>query len=204
MSGQATNSKTWWEERYQKSNGFIYSKEPSKFLMDYLDLIPRGGKILEIASGEGRNAVALAVKDFDVTAIDYAESAMARAKKLATESGISGAKQIQWKSSDLDFFIPELLTYDAIVSIDFKPPITLLKNLTRGLKQGGHVFMEAHLLEAMKTNSSLEAFECYKPNELLQSLNPQSVSLQVLSYSELNPAKWGDKVFFIGKKTQLL
>jgi len=204
MNPPVANTKNAWEERYQKSTGFLYSKEPSKFLIDYLELIPAGGKVLEIACGEGRNAVALALKGFEVTAIDWAAPAIERAQKLAADSGVTEAKQILWKSSDLDFFIPELLTYDAIISVDFKPPLTLLKNLTRGLKQGGHVLMEAHLTQAMNSNSSLEIFECYKPNELLQTLSPTSVSLQVLTYSELNPAKWGDKVFLIGKKTQLL
>jgi len=193
------NTKAWWDERYERADGFLYSKTPSSFVFDYIDLIPSAGKVLEVASGEGRNAVALALKGFQVTAIDFSAVAQARAQKLAADSGAS----VTWKNSDLDFFLPELLSFDAIVCVDFKVPITLLKNLSRGLKSSGHLFMEAPLLESMKTNKSLEAFECYKPNEILTSLNPQTMSFQVQFYSELGPAKWGDKAFLIAKKTQL-
>lgn len=200
-SSHKENTKAWWEERYQKSgSNLLASKEPSSFLMTYLDLIPLKGKVLEIGVGEGRNAVALALKGFDVTGIDFAATAIERAQKLADES----QTKVNLRTADLDFFIPELLTYDAIISIDFKPPLTLLKNLSRGLKQGGHLFVEVPLLEAMKSNKSLEAVECYKPNELLNTLNPQSMQFQVLQYSELNPGKWGEKAFLICKKTQLL
>ncbi len=195
------NTKEWWNEKYSKTEGYLYSKTPSEFVISYLDLIPSGGKVLEIAAGEGRNAVALALKGYDVTAIDSAPLAHERAQKLAAESGA----KVNWKTGDLDFFIPELLAYDAIVSVDFKPPLTLLKNLSRGLKQNGVLIMEAHLLAAIKTNKSIEAFECYKANELLTSLNPQSMSFQIQYYSELTPSSaWGDKVFLIAKKTQLL
>lgn len=199
MATQAQNTKDWWDSRYSSASGFLFSKQPSDFLMAHLDLIPNGGKILVIACGEGRNAVALALKKFNVVAIDYSKVAIERAQALAAESGV----KVEWKSSDLDFFIPELLAFDAIVCIHFKPQLTLLKNLTRGLKQGGHLIMEAHLLEAMKTQKSLETFECYKPNELLSTLNPQGMQLQVLYYSELGPAKSCDKVQMIAKKTQL-
>jgi len=168
-------------------------------LVQHLDLIPEGGRVLVIASGEGRNAVALALKGYKVVAIDYSKVAVERAQMLAKESNVT----IEWKSADLDFYIPELLSFDAIVSINFKPPLTLLKNLTRGLKQGGIVMMEAPLLEQMKSQRQLEAFECYKPNELINTLNPQASQLLVLYYSELGTSKSCDRVQMIAKKTQL-
>jgi 2-polyprenyl-3-methyl-5-hydroxy-6-metoxy-1,4-benzoquinol methylase len=193
------NSKDWWEARYQKASAGLYSKEPSSFLFEYWDLLPPKAKILEIACGEGRNAVAMALKGAQVTAIDFSPTAIERAKALATASSVS----VEWRTADLDFFIPELLTYDAIVAVDFKAPLTLIKNVSRGLKQGGFLMMEQHLLQAMKTKSQLEAFECYKPNELLNTLNPTAAQLLVLHYSELCLGAWGEKATLIAKKTQL-
>jgi len=78
------NSKLWWDERFAsvKEGTFLYSKEPSGFLMNYLDLIPTGGKILDIACGEGRNAAALAAKGFQVSALDFSQVALERAQKF--------------------------------------------------------------------------------------------------------------------------
>src|SRR4051812_22701599 len=110
-SAHKENSRDWWNERYSKTGeAFLYSKEPSKFLLQYLDLLPAKAKICEIACGEGRNSVALALKGYDVLAIDGSSVALARAEKLAKDSGA----KVQFKSLDLDFFIPDLLTFDAI------------------------------------------------------------------------------------------
>jgi len=198
-SAHKENSKEWWDEIYSSSGDqYFYSKEPSKFLLDYLKLLPQGAKILDIACGEGRNAVALAEKGYAVTAIDSSDVALERANEFAKKSKV----KINFISKDLAFFIPDLMAFDAIISIDFKPPVTLIKNLSRGIKQHGHIFIEAYLMEAAKEKKNLEAFECYKPNELLKSV-PQA-SLQIEYYSELSPAKWGEKVFLIAKKSQFL
>lgn len=194
------NSKAWWDERYQLSSDFFYSREPSKFLLEHLDLLPPSAKIFEVGCGEGRNSVALAKKGFQVTAADFSQVALERAQKLARDSGAT----INFKSIDLDLFIPELHTYDAIVSIDYKIPLTLLKNLGRGLKQGGHLLIETYLMAACKEIKTVEPFECFKPNELLSQFIPsQSLTFQILSYSELGP-KWAEKAYLVAKKTQLM
>jgi SAM-dependent methyltransferase len=195
------NSKAWWDERFAESGSgsFLYSKEPSGFLMSYLDLLPKSAKILEIACGEGRNAVALAAKGYDVTALDFSNVALERAKALASGSGV----EVHFRALDLDFYLPELLTFDAIVTINFRPSAGLIKNIGRGLKEKGHLIMEAPLMESAKVHEKIEAFECFKPNELLQLFTTQP-TFQVLYYSELGDAKWGENVFLIAKKSQLL
>src|SRR5690606_10291257 len=81
------NSKTFWDERYASSgDSFLFGKEPSTFLMNHLGLLGPRSKILDLGSGEGRNAVAMALKEHSVTAIDYSEVASARAEALAKDS----------------------------------------------------------------------------------------------------------------------
>jgi len=48
-----------WDERY-KEEGFAYGAEPNDFLKSEFFRIPKGGRVLCLAEGEGRNAVFLA------------------------------------------------------------------------------------------------------------------------------------------------
>ncbi len=68
-----------WDERYDKE-AFHYGKEPNDFLRDNLTLIPKGGRVLCLAEGEGRNAIFLARSGFKVTAVDRARKGLRGAK----------------------------------------------------------------------------------------------------------------------------
>lgn len=199
MNAVQENTKEWWNQRYESATPNLYSKEPSKFLMKHLELLPKAAKVLDLGCGEGRNAVALALKGFDVEAKDFSDVAVARAEELAKSSNA----QLKIKKADLDFFIPELMAFDAIVSIDFKPPQSLLKNLIRGLKKGGCLLMEAPLVEACIDNKSLEVFECFKKGELLKEM-AGGMNYRVVYYSELEPDFSATKVQFIAQKTEML
>ncbi len=48
-----------WNERYDTED-YVYGTEPNDFLVSIADRIPRGGKVLSLGEGEGRNAVYLA------------------------------------------------------------------------------------------------------------------------------------------------
>ncbi|MDB5037212.1 MAG: ribosomal protein methyltransferase-like protein [Bacteriovoracaceae bacterium] len=194
------NSKAWWDEKYTSSgNSFFYDKAPSNFLLQNIELIPKGAKILDVACGEGRNAVALASMGHKVTAIDFSAVALERAKSLARESGV----EVTFKSTDLDMYLPELMAFDVILSVDFKPAKTFISNVSRGLAQHGFFLMEAFLMAGAKAYDSIEAFECFTPNELIRQFVPSQASFKILNYSELGPAKWGEKVFLVAQKAQL-
>jgi len=75
-----------WDERF-KGKKLAFGKEPNPFLKKYLRLVPRG-KALDIAAGEGRNAVFLAMHGFDVDAVDISERGLQKARKLAKEAGV--------------------------------------------------------------------------------------------------------------------
>jgi SAM-dependent methyltransferase len=191
------NSKAWWDEKYTLTSGaLLYGKEPSKFLMESAELFPKAAAILDVACGEGRNAVALASKGHRVTALDFSSVALERAKVLAVESHL----EVTFKAADLDMYIPELMSFGVISIVNYKPATTFLTNVARGLAKDGFLIVEAHLVEACKTDESLETFECFSPNELLRQFVTPQGSFRVLSYSEI--ASEG-KAFLVAKKTQL-
>lgn len=75
-----------WDERYSEP-GFAYGTAPNDFLVSVADRIPQG-KILSLAEGEGRNAVYLALRGFQVTGVDGSEVGLRKARALATERGV--------------------------------------------------------------------------------------------------------------------
>jgi 2-polyprenyl-3-methyl-5-hydroxy-6-metoxy-1,4-benzoquinol methylase len=71
-----------WDERF-KGKGFAFGKEPNPFLKKHIHLLQKG-KTLDIASGEGRNAIFLAQHGFEVDAVDISDRGLKKAQKLAS------------------------------------------------------------------------------------------------------------------------
>ena len=66
-----------WDARYEASPR-VWSATPNQFVeSELVDLAP--GSALDLASGEGRNALWLASLGWQVTAIDYSAVAIERA-----------------------------------------------------------------------------------------------------------------------------
>jgi SAM-dependent methyltransferase len=166
-----------WNERYGGSS-YLFGKEPSLLLRNHLDAL-RKGKALDVAMGEGRNAVFLAKNGFAVEGVDCSSVAVEKAKRLATEAGVT----VDAKAQNLDFFLMPLMKYDTIVMTYFKPLPRFYSEIKRGLVAGGTVAIEAFLVEQTRKQPSpqLAADECYRPNELLHALK----DFEVLFYSEL-------------------
>lgn len=76
-----------WESRYGAPD-YIFGKEPNHFLMSCRNLLPKSGRALSIADGEGRNGVWLAEQGLDVVALDFSEAAQIKAASLAKERGV--------------------------------------------------------------------------------------------------------------------
>lgn len=71
-----------WEERFAQDE-YVFGTEPVPFLLKHDALFQSGQTVLSIAEGEGRNGVHLAKKGLAVTGVEFAPSAVEKAKKLA-------------------------------------------------------------------------------------------------------------------------
>ncbi|MFG3603067.1 methyltransferase domain-containing protein [Micromonospora chersina] len=71
-----------WDTRYASTPGLVWSAEPNRFVVESVTgLTP--GAALDLAAGEGRNAVWLAEQGWRVTAVDFSPVAVARGRELA-------------------------------------------------------------------------------------------------------------------------
>ena len=77
-----------WEERFAK-HGYLFGTEPVPFLLKHDAYFEVGQSVLSIAEGEGRNSVHLAKKGLNVTGVEFAPSAVAKAEKLARKNNVA-------------------------------------------------------------------------------------------------------------------
>ncbi len=164
-----------WDKRFGRKE-FAFGEEPNPFLKKYIRLLPKG-KALDIASGEGRNAVYLAQNGFDVDAVDISERGLKKAKKLARLKGV----KIHTFLVDLDQYQIEKGTYDLIANFFFLKR-RLIPKIRKGLKKGGKVIFETYLLEhrTLGTGRPKQAKYFLKPNEPLRLFK----NFRILFYRE--------------------
>lgn len=196
MDSNDIDSQEWWEQRYKQEDNFLYSKLPSAFLVDHVKLLKKG-ETLDLAMGEGRNAVFLAKQGFNVTGIDFSQTACDRAKALAYEHGVT----FEIKKQSLDFFLIPLMKYDTIIISNFHPHQSIMKNLVRGLTVGGTILIEGYTKEQITHGKGFkpEFKECFGSNELLKELT----GLKILLYNERQMGDGEYRVQCIGVKTSM-
>src|SRR6476659_2942774 len=108
-----------WEARYA-APGYAFGTAPNHFLASCKPLLPRHGKALAVADGEGRNGVWLAQQGLDVLSIDFSPAAQAKARALAQKRNVSlrveRADVIDWTWPENEFDVV------AVIFIQFANP----------------------------------------------------------------------------------
>lgn len=127
-----------WDRKFAGSD-FIYGTEPSPFLADNAELLPAQGKALDVAAGEGRNAVFLARQGLEVDAVDISEVGLDKARRFAVEAGVT----INTIVADLNDYVPAKNSYDVVVVFNYLQR-DLIDDLKAALKPGGLVIYETY------------------------------------------------------------
>lgn len=175
-SSSAPSERERWDARYSAAD-CVFGKEPCGFLAEKIALLPKG-KVLDLAMGEGRNALFLAREGFDVTGVDISPVAVAKAKRFAEEQGV----RLRAIVADLAAYDQGEALYDAITNFyAFEP--RLFPGIVRALKPGGVFVFETFSIDHLEVGGSFgprnPAF-LVKPNELLKRLE----ALRILFYED--------------------
>ena len=85
MSDIRTNYEKWYD-----CDGYYWGTEPADFLDELISLCPpsKDKKVLDIGCGEGKDAVYMAQKGYDVTAFDLTENGIKKTIRFAEEKGV--------------------------------------------------------------------------------------------------------------------
>ncbi len=133
-----------WNQKYRDAE-YISGKEPCEWLTDNADLLTGKGKALDLATGEGRNAVYAASLGYDVLAVDVSDIGIKKAKALALEKKLN----INALVADLDDYEFDKDTFDLVMCFNFLER-KLFPKIRQSLKPGGLIFYETFTLDYLK------------------------------------------------------
>lgn len=128
-----------WNKRY--ASGKYSSAKPHKLLVELAGKL-KPAKALDLACGAGRNAIFLAEKGWNVTAVDNSIVGIKIAEKRAKEKGVS----IDFHLADLEKgeFVIEENAYDLICDFYYLQR-DLFPQIKTGVKAGGIVVSTIHI-----------------------------------------------------------
>ena len=132
-----------WDEWYG-SEELAMGREPPEVVLECERCLPRSGRALDIACGEGQVAAWLAARGMSVTGVDISPPALAKARRLASEAGADQrVTLIEW---DLEEGLPALEgAFDLVTCLRYYQP-SLMAHARSLLKPGGLLLLEVRLV----------------------------------------------------------
>jgi len=107
-----------WDRRYAAVEN-LWATRPNRFLVaEVADLPP--GRALDLACGEGQNAIWLSTLGWDVTGIDYSEVAIAKARARSERDGVA----VEFVCADLVAYEPHPSAFDLVFVLYLHIPST--------------------------------------------------------------------------------
>ena len=98
-----------WDRKYAEVD-LLWSRDPNRLLVsEAAGLSP--GRALDLACGEGRNAIWLAEVGWRVTGVDFSEVGIAKARQRASETGL----EVDFVCADLLEYEPEHEAFDFVL-----------------------------------------------------------------------------------------
>lgn len=126
-----------WDERYQTSE-MLWSTGPNMWVEDRLaNRDP--GRGLDLASGEGRNAIWLASRGWDMTAVDFSRVALERGQRLSDKVEFVEADILTWQPGTT--FDLVLIAY---LQLEAEPLSDVVRKAAAWVLPGGELFMVGH------------------------------------------------------------
>ncbi len=105
-----------WNERYG-TDELVWRAEPNRFLVEEVERLTPG-RALDLACGEGRNAVWLASQGWKVVGMDFSSAGLAKGRRMADERGV----EVTWVEADAVSWIPPRSGFDLVVLMYLQLP----------------------------------------------------------------------------------
>ncbi|GAC1376449.1 MAG: class I SAM-dependent methyltransferase [Acidimicrobiales bacterium] len=131
-----------WDERYA-GDELVWKAEPNRFLVaETTGLAP--GRALDLACGEGRNAVWLASRGWDTTGVDFSGVGLTKAARLAADRGVT----VTWVQGDVTAWVPPAGEFDLVIVFYLHLPAdqrrAVHQRAAAALAPGGTILIVGH------------------------------------------------------------
>lgn len=131
-----------WDARYRDTD-LVWSAGPNRFVEAICAGLPVG-RAIDLAAGEGRNAVWLAEQGWTVTAIDFSAVAIDKARRIADRRGV----EIATETADLTTYRPAVRAHDlvliAYLQLEETELAPILRSAAESVAPGGTFLLVNH------------------------------------------------------------
>ncbi|MEZ5092017.1 class I SAM-dependent methyltransferase [Nocardioides sp.] len=165
-----------WDTRYADAD-LVWSAEPNLFVARECADLPVG-TALDLAAGEGRNAIWLARQGWDVTAVDFSQVALDKGAQVA------GDAPVRWVHADATSWQPDR-AYDLVVLAYLQLAAEQRAAAVRvgfdALAPGGTFLVVAHDSTNLRegTGGPQDPAVLYTAQDVLADLDGRSYDVQV-------------------------
>lgn len=135
-----------WDARYAAAE-LVWSAGPNQWVAAQTASLPPG-RALDLACGEGRNAIWLAEHGWHVTGVDFSRVALDKAARLAAGRSADVAPRLRWVRSDVLAYRPPRAAFDLILVVYLQVTAEqrrqVLHSASDALAPGGVLLVVAH------------------------------------------------------------
>ena len=167
---------TTWDKKYKDSE-LLWSADANIWVKDLTQDQP-AGTALDIAAGEGRNALWLAARGWEVTAVDFSVVALQRARALADEHLGRDADRLTTLEADVETWVPKVRSYDLVLVAYLHLPEQLRRSVMRAAAEavasGGTLLVVGHDLENLGSGHGgpQNPEVLYRPSDIVADIEP--------------------------------
>jgi SAM-dependent methyltransferase len=167
---------TAWNQRYEGSE-LVWSAAPNIWVRQLTEDLP-AGTALDIAAGEGRNALWLAARGWDATAADFSAVALQRARSLAKENLGQDAGRLETLEVDVKTWVPQPLSYDLVLVVYLHLPkgerSPIMRAAAEAVAPGGTLLVVGHDLENLVSGHGgpQDPAVLYRPGDIVADIEP--------------------------------
>jgi SAM-dependent methyltransferase len=137
-----------WNEIFRNSIGFNH--EPNRLLVETVKGATPG-TALDVAMGQGRNALYLAAHGWKVTGVDYSDEGLRLANKAAAKTKL----ELQTENADLTKYDFGIAKWDLVTLIYAGADVAWIDKIKRAIKPGGLFIVEYF----HKSQENLDGFD---------------------------------------------